>query len=223
MKMAPTSRPNERPAPPPPPAPASHVIYQYRPPSPMFVPKMPFMDSHHPYPSHSSGHTPPVHQQQPPHPQQQQQQKQQQQQQPTPPQQQQRQGVIQRNSSVPVSRPSDPRPSPPVSHQGRTSSPGGLLAPGSIHPSARYPMGSAPMSISSRGDSIYTHDAFASLVNAAAAQPSLPVPERDRRDREKERDPRDTRSNMPGLMPRYRFFFGFLNFFLYIRLDMFMV
>ena len=186
----PSSRANERPPPP-------HVVYQYRPPSPMYVQKMAYMEPHHPYPPHSSGPTPPMHPQQ-----QQQQQQQQPPQQPTPPQQQQRQGVIQRNSSVPASRPSEPRPSPPVSHStNRTSSPAGLLPPHS----GRYPISSTSVSISPRGDSIYTHDAFASLVNAAAAQPSLPVPERDRRDRERERDrdkERDLRQNPAGFMPR---------------------
>ena len=203
----PPSRPNERPPPPPPPP--SHVVYQYRPPSPMYVQqKMPYMDSHHPYPPHSGGPTAPMQpqslqqqqqQQQPSQQPPQQQSPQQPPQQPTPPQQQQqRQGVIQRNSSVPASRPSDPsRPSPPVSHsnQGRTSSPGARL----LAPPGRYPgMGSStPVSISPRGDSIYTHDAFALLVNEAAAQPSLPVPERDRRDREREH-----RQNPAGAMSR---------------------
>ena len=186
-----TSRPSDRPPPPP-----SHTAYPRRPPSPMYVQKLPYgMDSHHGYPPHSSGGgVAPQHQQQPPP------------QQPTPPQQQQqRQGVIQRNSSVPSVRQPDPRPSPPApsphqqqSSQGRTSSPaGGLLTVGpgggGLHSSRPNSIaGAPPVSISPRGDSIYVHDAFASLVNAAAAQPSLPVPDRDRRDREreKERDPR---------------------------------
>lgn len=73
---------------------------------------------------------------------------------------------------------------------------------GHLHPSSRpnsIAGGAPPVSISPRGDSIYVHDAFASLVNAAAAQPSLPVPDRDRRDREreKERDPRGHLQSLP--------------------------
>lgn len=191
------SRPGERGgAPPLPSHPAS--LYQYRPPSPMYVQKLPYgLDPHHGYPPHSSSGPSgqPQHQlQRPP-------------QQPTPPHQQQqqqqpqqRQSIIQRNSSVPASRQSDPRPSPPApsphgppqQQQGRTSSPasgGGHL--GSLgRPGASL----APVSISPRGDSIYVHDAFASLVNAAAAQPSLPVPGSDRdRDRRDVRDVRDLR------------------------------
>lgn len=185
-QMPVTSRPSDRPPPP-----SSHTLYQYRPPSPMY--KMPYgIESHH-YPAHSSGSvvtaTPPP-------------------QQPTPPAQQQapqqRQGVIQRNSSVrsqPDPRPSPPAPSPvhlqqPPS-QARTSSPaGGLLTFGqgaTLHP-GRAP----PVSISPRGDAFYAHDGLAALVNAAAAQQALPVPDRDRR--EKERDPRGI--VQPGLVAR---------------------
>ena len=191
-------RPNDRG--PPQLQPGQPSLYQpYRPPSPMYLPgRGPYgMEPvHHGYPPHSGsgnssgGHptAPSPHLQHPP-------------QQPTPPQQQQqRQGVIQRNSSVPSGRQSDPRPSPPAPiliHQqggpGRTSSPSQPAATGggaTGRPGSMSYLGS----VSPRGESIYGHDAFASLVNAAAAQPSLPVPDRDRRDRDK--DPR------PGLVSR---------------------
>lgn len=177
-----------------PPQPAQQQLYQpYRPPSPYLQGRGPYgmEPAHHGYTTHSSsssGHpsAPSPHLQHPP-------------QQPTPPQQQ-RQGVIQRNSSVPSGRQPDPRPSPPAPtliHQGgpgRTSSPLQQVptGPGGLSVAGR--MGSMAYlgSVSPRGESIYGHDAFASLVNAAAAQPSLPVPDRDRRDK----DPR------PGLVSR---------------------
>lgn len=198
-----TSRPSDRPPP------ISHAAYPHRSPSPMYVQKPPYgMDPHHGYPPHSSGGSAAAasQQQQPPPPQQLSAPPPQQQQQ----QQQQRQGVIQRNSSVPSVRQPDSRPSPPAqqpNNQGRTSSPaGGLLTVmptggGGLHPTRPNSFGGAPpVSISPRGDSIHGYDAFASLVNAAAAQPSLPVPDRDRRDREKERDPRGPLQ--PGLVSR---------------------
>lgn len=183
--------------------PGQPSLYQpYRPPSPMYLPgRSPYgMEPvHHGYPPHSSGGSsghptaPSPHLQHPP-------------QQPTPPQQQQqRQGVIQRNSSVPSGRQSDPRPSPPAPthliHQqvgpGRTSSPSQPAAGGGATGRPGSMMYLGP--VSPRGESIYGHDAFASLVNAAAAQPSLPVPDRDRRDRERDKDPR------PGLVTQSRY------------------
>ena len=191
------SRPNDRVGPGPPPPP--HVMYSYAPHSQMYMPKMAYMDAPHlGYLPPSTVPSPaPPHSQPPPLQQQQQQ----------PPQQ--RQGVIQRTSSVPTSRPPESRPSPsPValhSSQGRTSSPGGLLAPSGAHMGQRPPMSSASLSISPREhrevSSIYGHDAFASLVNAAAAQQALPVPDRDRRDREREKE-RDQRQHPPGSIPR---------------------
>lgn len=72
---------------------------------------------------------------------------------------------------------------------------GGAGVGGGLHSSRPNSMvGAPPVSISPRGDSIYVHDAFASLVNAAAAQPSLPVPDRDRRDRDREKE-RDLRGH----------------------------
>lgn len=186
-----SSRASDRSAPPQQPAHPT-AMYQYRPPSPMYIQKLPYgPEGHHGYPPHSSG----APQQQLQHPPQQ----------PTPPQQQ-RQGVIQRNSSVPSVR-QDPRPpsapgGPPHqqhSQSGRTSSPAGGQHLLSLGPAGGRP---APVTISPRGDFIHSHDAFASLVNAAAAQPSLPVPnsDRDRRDvrdmREREKDPRQVHHGM---------------------------
>jgi len=186
-----SSRASDRSAPPQQPAHPT-AMYQYRPPSPMYIQKLPYgPEGHHGYPPHSSGGP----QQQLQHPPQQ----------PTPPQQQ-RQGVIQRNSSVPSIR-QDPRPpsapgGPPHqqhSQSGRTSSPASGQHLLSLGPAGGRPI---PVTISPRGDFIHSHDAFTSLVNAAAAQPSLPVPnsDRDRRDvrdiRDREKDVRQLHHGM---------------------------